>query len=191
MEQLYFDAPSYRFKMKATTIQEIQAMILLDTLLYQYCGDAVIARRRPSVVKFRQTENKRSFSEECILSVDPKEKQQTSYRRDMRYISHCPQKLRQNYENLEVFEDMCAHPIHRRKDIQFKFAGANPVPKDGLRKKVLDKTHVQFLSISSQQSQTFFPQQYLIVGSMRRDGFKRPTRPYSSSYSSYSLSNVL
>lgn len=166
-------------------------MIHLDTLLYQYCGDAVCARRRPCPFEFQQLENKEGLSERAFPSVDLNTRHQASYQRDLRYISYCPQKLRQSYQNSQVFETLCASPIFRRKDIQFKFAGANPVPKDGLRKKVFDKTHVQFLSVSSNQSHSLFPQQHLLVGRMYQKGLKRPARPSSMSFNTSSLYNVL
>ncbi|KAJ1521458.1 hypothetical protein ONE63_003126 [Megalurothrips usitatus] len=175
VELLYCDTNTYRFKLKATTIQEDQAMIQLDSLLYHYCGDAVCARRRPSNFEFEATRRRRINRAHAESRLGQK-----VYRRlDLRYLSYCPQKQLQkqkqklNHCDANTFGEVFVAPVIRRKDILFKFAGANPVPKDGLRKKVLDRTHVQFMPVSSNQLQTSFPQQYLMVGRLHHVRCKR------------------
>lgn len=189
VELLACDANLHRFKIKSSTIQETQAMIQLDYLLYNYCGDAVCARRRPSPFKLRQLKKKRSHSEKLHRArSESRSRQPTSNCFNLRYISHYPQKLKQSNENFEIFEDACRELNVKKKDIFFKFAGANPIPKDGLRKKVLDKTHVQFVPLSNSQLHSIFPRQYLMVGRMHRSRCKGSNKRINVPYS---LLNVL
>lgn len=177
VELFYCEVNSYRFKIKASTIQEMQAMIALDTLLYQYCGDAVCARRRSSTILGQS----KLRSHPDRLHKSRLESKLKLHHLDFRYMSHCIQKQRHRQQNSEVFEELCVAPIVKRKDIQFKFAGANPVPKDGLRKKVLDKTHVQFTPAPSNQFHSLFPKQHLLVGHMPNSRFKGSIKQFSNS----------
>ncbi|XP_034245255.1 transcription initiation factor TFIID subunit 6-like isoform X3 [Thrips palmi] len=183
VELLYCEVDSPRFKIKASTIQELQAMIALDGLLYQYCGDAVCARRRSTTILGQS--KLRSHPDRVPRSR--MESKLRSHYLDFRYMSHCTQKQRHRQQTSEVFEELCVAPIVRRKDIQFKFAGANPVPKDGLRKKVLDKTHVQFTPVASNQFHSLFPKQHLMVGHMPNSRFKGTTKQFSNLYSLLSV----
>lgn len=184
VELLYCEVNSSRFKIKASTIQETQAMISLDALLYQHCGDAVCARRRST---FTLGQSKlRSHPDRLGSCLESKVR---VHHLNFRYMSHCVQKQRQRQQSSEVFEEMCVTPTIRRKDIQFKFAGANPVPKDGLRKKVLDKTHVQFTPVVSNQFHSLFPKQHLLVGHMPNSRYNGTTKQLS--IYSCNLLNVL
>lgn len=186
VELLYCDVNAYRFKIKASTIQETQAMIHLDMLLYQYCGDAVCARRRPSCLQFQQSEEQMNPEVPFLLGLESNLRPQVPDHFDLRLISYCARKIIQD-QSSPVFEETFVSPFYRRKDIQFKFAGANPVPRDGLRKKVYDKTQVQFSSVIRNQSRTVFPQQYLIVGHSHRGRSKRMTRQFKIEYSLYNV----
>lgn len=182
-ELLYCEVNPYRFKIKASTIQELLAMIALDALLYQYCGDAVCARRR----SFSILGQSKLRSNPDRLCGSRSESKPRVHHLDFRYMSHCIQKQRQRQQTCEVFEELCVASIVKRKDIQFKFAGANPVPKDGLRKKILDKTHVQFTPLASNQFHLLFPKQHLLVGHMPNSRFKGTPKQISNSCSLLSV----
>lgn len=173
VEILYCDENPYRFKTKASTVQETQAMIHLDTLLYQYCGDAVCARRRISPLILQQLEARIKRSEGLQQAYfEANLMPHISNRLDFRHLSDCSRKQTKMCSISEVFEETFVVPIARRKDILFKFAGANPVPKDGLRKKILGKTLVQFNSINSNQNSTVSPQKLVLVGRIHRSKCK-------------------
>jgi len=157
----------------------------LDRLLYEHFGDSLCARRRHFPVREKclfevRTSVDQAADVQGASEVEVSNKRLYLAKARLHRLKSCPPVpiTKRRTHDSDVFEATLCNSVGRRKDINFTFAGANPVPKERLRRRAVDRTHAQNAQYVRSPAHNLFQTQTFAIGKQRRG---RNAHVYSTS----------